>query len=897
MHVRRPFLAVLAGWLFAAGVAAAQVVAPPPPERYDAQVRYRLRSVGEQRITAFDALAKHLASVGFTHADPKAFELELLDPAAETATGSLPSANVPKLFDNPAVITAVLTPAGSKLLDDPKKPVPVRIELVGGLGKTEQRLLHEQAADHLGKLGFVPAVAYDHRGFTRLQGMIPAGAVGSLLKDLRTLPPGWFIGGADRSALPSPLKLTVPVRVVEVLPDRPAAPEPVNPPASGKLSQDVAAVVADAAAADKPLVVEVMIEEIVSELDLRGRLRTALPGAGVEGFAGNTVTLRLPRAALLQKVVEFPNVRHVRLPRVANSTARPAAGAKANDFVAWSGVGRLHALGYTGAGAVVAVVAADFTGAEVVKGTDSPRLTLGGSPLPAGSRLIDLTGEVSPTLEAAPSDPLRQGDGTAVAQAVHAAAPGAALFLVRVDPARYHQLISVARAVSGQPFLTTAMTTRSEEMTVRAAILTSRRKGATAELQLALADLRDDPKVVQRREAAAAAMKQLQADEVEFDRQLNRFLALKAGLEALRGASVVVNTLVWESGYPLDGQSELSREIEAITGVEAGRAAFRAAKKAAVPGWVQAGGEAVGSVWAGPFLDADRNGVMEFAPATTAVPPSRWTRELNFLGYKPAGGQPTLTLPAGTKLRLTAQWREPHIRDLILPAEPTYPIVIRLYRQLDPSGKTTSSDDLVEVTRSVGEIARLMKTPGSGVYEAVLETTIAADGVYAVRLERGPDLSDLPQTARLEAEIRPRLLAEVTDPAQAAKGRVVFDTYSTQNAGVGVPGDSPAALAVGNADVSGGKVTPLSLTGVGPGVALGAKPEVFVPGVVTVSGIAVAGTGVSAGYAAGVAASLWGLGIRTPDLLPAVGLKPGSSLVLPNEWLEYQRPRRVQTSR
>ncbi len=884
MHVRRSLLLVLAGWLCTVGTLVAQVVAPPPPERYDAQVRYRLRSVGEQRITAFDALAKHLAAVGFTHADPKAFELDLLDPAAETATGSVPSANVAKLFDNPAVITAVLTPAGSKLLDDPKKPVPVRIELASGLGTTEQRLLHEQAAEHLGKLGFVQAVAYDHRGFTRLRGLIPAGAVGSLLKDLRTLPAGWFIGGADRAMLPSPLKMTVPIRVVEVLPDLPAAAGPVAPPASGKLAQDVAVIAADMATAEKPLVVEALFEAVGSEVDLRGRLRTALPGVGVEGFAGNTVTLRLPKTALLPKLADFPDVRHIRLPRVASSTVRPTAGAKADDFVKWSGVGRLHALGYTGEGAVVAVVACDFTGVQVAK-------------LPAGSKLIDLTGEVSPTLESAPADPLRQGDGTAVAQAVHAAAPGAALFLVRVDPARYHQILSVARAVSGQSTQSTALTTRAEELTVRGAILTSRRKGATAELQLALSDLRDDKAVTDRRAAAAAAMKQLQADEAEYDRQLTRYLALKAGLDALRGTSVVVNTLVWESGYPLDGQSELSQEIEAISTVVDGRAAMRAAKKAAIPGWVQAGGEAVGAVWAGPFLDADRNGVMEFAPAAAAVPQSRWTRELNFLGYKPVGGQPTLTLPAGTKLRLTAQWREPHVRDVILPAEPTYPIVLRLFRQLDPTGKTTASDDFVEVTRSVGETARLLKTPGSGVYEAVLETTVAADGVYAVRMERGPDLSDLPATARLEAEIRPRLLAEVTDPAQASKGRVVFDTYATLNAGVGVPGDSPAALAVGNADISGGKVTPLSLTGTGPGVALGAKPEVFVPGVVTVGGTTFAGTGVSAGYAAGVAASLSNLGIRTPDLISAVGLKPGSPLVLPNEWLQYQRPRRAQTSR
>jgi len=65
-------------------------------------------------------------------------------------------------------------------------------------------------------------------------------------------------------------------------------------------------------------------------------------------------------------------------------------------------------------------------------------------------------------------------------------------------------------------------------------------------------------------------------------------------------------------------------------------------------------GDTRGQAWAGPFRDADGNGVMEFAPATAPLPPGRWTHELNFLAWQPAEGTRTADLPAGARIRLSA---------------------------------------------------------------------------------------------------------------------------------------------------------------------------------------------------------------------------------------------------
>src|SRR5204863_9450581 len=127
------------------------------------------------------------------------------------------------------------------------------------------------------------------------------------------------------------------------------------------------------------------------------------------------------------------------------------------------------------------------------------------------------------------------------------------------------------------------------------------------------ANLSDDEGPARRREAAQQAAARLQADEQALRAKATRFVALRAALDRLAGTAVVVNTLVWEDGYPHDGLSALSRLIAERFITRPTRTTLTAERFGAPPVWVQAGSDSVGSVWAGPFLDADGNGVMEFA--------------------------------------------------------------------------------------------------------------------------------------------------------------------------------------------------------------------------------------------------------------------------------------------
>jgi len=308
--------------------------------------------------------------------------------------------------------------------------------------------------------------------------------------------------------------------------------------------------------------------------------------------------------------------------------------------------------------------------------------------------------------------------------------------------------------------------------------------------------------------------------------------------------------------------------------------ALRLNKQPAVPLWVQPASIGLGQVWAGPFLDSDNNGIMEFAPESVKIPAKRWTRELNFLGFAPNDGQPTLgVLPAGAKIRITVAWREPHDPDGFLLNEPVFPLNLRLFKQVDPEAKQRSSDDLLEVGFSSGIPARLVKTAGSGAFEQTLEVTIPSEGVYALRLEGGFRVDyDIP-ALKQKVEIYPRVVIEAADNATAAKGRPIFLSYVQNRAGVGMPGDATSVITVGTLENA-------NLTGTGPGIVLRIKPELLVNSVYANGGVTGSGTAISAGYAGGAAASLLSAGVRASDLVRTVGLKPGQALVIPEDLLQ-----------
>lgn len=870
----------------AAAPASAQVIYPKPPDEYAVSLRYRIRAAGDQRVGPFKALDKHLRAVGFKFADEERFKLDMLDPGAELVSGTVSSASAAKLLDDPSVKTVLLWPTGQKPFEDPEKVLQLRLGLAGGLPKAEQQALHTQVVEQLAKLGFAHATGYDHKGYTRVRGSLAAGSVPQLVKDLRSLPGGWFVGGSDRLAQPLPFSVVVPVNVVEVLPDLPAAePAAPAPLADEKLTPELAAIVADAVAAEKPLVVEALLDRDTAgeQASVRRALRAALSGIAVEGLAGPVVTLRLPKASQVKAVTALSEVRHVRLPRVATETVVAVPDAKAGDVLAATRLKQLHALGYDGNGVTVAVIASEFPGAVVKEGKADtvPELTLNGVKLPVGSRLIDLTAELRPTLDPAPVDAARGPGGTAAALAVHTTAPKARVLLVRVDPARFHQVLTVAKAIAGEGTFSPALSTRNDELSIRTSQLESQRRSVTNEVDKAYSDLSDDPRAVKRREEASKALKQLQADTAAYNTLLERYLAVQGALDVVKRATVVVNTLVWETGHPHDGESELSKLIERKFVTTAAVSALRASRQPPAPAWVQAGGVSVGSAWTGVYRDTDRNRLLEFADPKAQLPAGRWTKELAFLGYE-QGGKVQATLPAGSKVRVTMQWREPHRPEVLLPTEPAHDLRIRLFRQLDPKGETVATDELAEVAVSSGKSVRLSKTTGSGVYEETLIVTLPADGVYALRVEGGADNGGLPASATLDAELYPRVVVELTDPAQAGKGKVVFPDVAVQRSGVGIPGDSQGAVVVGVGDAKG--VT--SATGVGPAIPLGTKPDLLAEGKID----GASGTGVAAGYMGGAAACLMQAGVRPSDLVKTVGLKPGDRFVLPEAWLKSLSP-------
>ncbi len=863
--------------------AGAQVVYPPPPEKYDAHFRYRIRADRDERIRQFREMERNLKAAGFVPTPREDADLEIFDPAAEMMSGTIPSSSARKLLDDPRIQTVVLVPAGMSL-DEGKKLVQVRIALPTGLAPREQHDLHEQLSRHLGLLGFREGIAYDHRGYSLLRGAIPAENLLTLLKDVRTQPTGWFVPLVPKDLLPLPLRAVLPIRLVEVLPDLPpAAPEPAPPvgvqPASPKLTADARAVVESPASAGKPLRVDLILNEDPGAgwINLRDRIRTTAEGTAVEGLVGVVATVRAANAADVNKLAGLDEVRSIRLPRAGTETARTVANVtgSAAEVLSASRVADLHRLGFRGEGSRIVILASGFPGLADAQKANA---------LPAGVKFIDLTAELSPDVQPAPTEPNRTEGGTAAAIAAHAAAPAAQLILVRIDPTAFHQLLTVARSAAGDPSYSEALIARSTELKIQSERLVSRRTQVTERYNKAISDLRDDPKVVQERKEAAAEFDKLIAEERALKETVERFTALKASLDELRGSAVVVSTLVWDTGFPQDGMNELSQLLDEKFTPKPVSSSLRAAKRPPIPVWVQPASPSVGQVWAGPFLDADANGVMEFPGTKTA-----WTPELNFLAFAGPDGQTTTALPAGAKLRLTVQWREPHDPEGFLPREPVFPLALRLLRQVDPTGKTAASDEFVEVGRSTNAPVRLMKTPGSGAYEQTLEVTLPADGVYALRVEGRPSFESVLTDQQQRAEIYPRLVVEPADGATAAKGRPTLATFRTNAAGVGQPGDAPGAVTIGIRGPD-GRPTGM-LTGAGPGVQLRTKPDLLASGSIAVSGHGGTGVGVAAGFAAGVAASLRSAGVRATDLVTSIGLEPGAALVLPQTWLGTLLPR------
>ncbi|MCS6866565.1 MAG: hypothetical protein RMJ56_00590 [Gemmataceae bacterium] len=882
--ITRLALAVLGG-LLAGASALAQVKEPPRAEKLDIQIRFRIRADRDERIRQYRALEQHLQSLGFDDArknDPDR-DLDILDPTAERHIGTIPSDKVMDVLKDVRVQNILFAPAGFTT-PEPDQLVAVKLGLRTGLPALYQQQLHRQVVHHLQMLDFHEALGYDTQQHTLIRGYLPAQYLERLLNDLRYEPSGWFLPAIPVEKLPAPLRDRNPIQWAEIVPNL-QRPERYNPPPlvpiQLKYSPDLRAMMLDPNSQNRPLRVEVVWDENITDREaLRGVVLGQYAGASLDGVIGNVASIRVPRLAFVERLAQEPRVLHVRLPRQAAETIHiepDGHGASVAEILKSTGVGELHKLGYKGAGVKVVVLGSDFTGAEKLIGQE----------LPARTKMIDLTFDLTPELTPAPADPLRLGQGTVAARALAALAPECELVLVRIDPGSFFLLQTVVRLARGEMTYTDALQLRLAELTLQAETLERDKTEAILAYRAALADISDTQPAIEQRKKTRAALEAILKKEEEVAALIRRFNAYQREIAtALAGAQVFVNTLVWESGYPLDALHDMANTLDRLAFPQQPRIVKRAGDPAAFPPpplvWIQAASPAADRVWGGPFRDVNQDGLMEFAPPGAQWPEGQWSPQMNFLGVRTPTGQVQTELRKDTKLRFIVQWREAANPNFPESDIPYYPLQLAVWRQIDPRGETRSSDEMAEVARSVGSPNIVYRTARYLVFEQMLEWTVPADGRYAL-VVASPIPAEPPLPAlRRDLEIHPRIVVETLN-TKPQEPRVVFRSFTTPAAGVGLPGDALGATTVGIRDQN-------ALTGGGPGLTLRVKPDILAPARAVIGPDVVHGPGVATAFAGGTAALLVQARFRGPNVFKSAGIGEGQALVIPERWYRPVTP-------
>ncbi len=229
--------------------------APPPPAKYDVQIRYKIDVLGKDRVDQYLDMIDFFKRAGFVRsADPPPEDTEAEDHRNPPIGGTIASDRARLLLSQPRVQVLRLLSEG-KALPAKDQMVRVHLELSAGFDTERQMLLANQVRTVLREIGFQEGAIYNHQGYTRLVGALPAGQIDTILNDLRKTPKG-----ADQ---PAPFRSGPPIRVVEVLPDmpilagRPALP-PV-PPELDKINAELRPFVIDKAKANEPLRFEILL--------------------------------------------------------------------------------------------------------------------------------------------------------------------------------------------------------------------------------------------------------------------------------------------------------------------------------------------------------------------------------------------------------------------------------------------------------------------------------------------------------------------------------------------------------------------------------------------------------------------------------------------------------------
>jgi hypothetical protein len=868
----------------------AAVKAPAAPKEYQVKLRYNIDAARDQHILQYDAMMKHLKSIGFKSEPGPLSDRE--DTSKNYLTGTIEPANASKLLRNDNIMAILLMPPKYVLPVQKTDMVKIQLQLVSNLGRERQRVLSDQVVTGLEDLGFQEAIAYDHRGFTRLVGAIPAKQVELLLKDLRTLPEGWLLPEKkpaalldEKGELLSPLKNVSPIQVIEVTPEpqgvAPIKPLPERQPAEKeleKVSPDLRALIGKDKKARLRVEVILAMTPAASDREWRSALDDAAPSIAIEGRLGPLVTA-LVYAGEIAELAGLPVVSTIRTPLPARPQVIPVKGSAADNGKVLKALG-LHKMKMPHKGVRVAIIDGYFRGyAEFLKNKK----------LPPSTRYADLTVERNRDLQPDPfpGDPKEVGHGTrcALALALALAGSGVDLVLVRIDPGSPYQLQEVARYINGEKYKSENIARRLDELETDENALRKRRAALKEERRLVLDNFGQEEEDIKRRKAYFEKEKAYQRDELALKERRLRYLALHKELAELKGMQIVSCSLVWPAGYPVDGSSALSRYFD-----------DRPFKSTL---WFQSPGNTGGQVWTGLFRDTDNNGVMELAGPKTPVGKERWTRELNFLAWQPFGKPRQFDLPAGARLKIAMQWREAHDPELAgrgedLYREPLARLRLVLLRQRDPEGKQLSADDMEEVAHSMGYAdryglpQRLANSPSAATYEQTLEYTIPKAGRYALRVEghvpkgiRPATVATLPAFQKIW-ELRPRIFIDFADDASRSAGRPVFLDYATDHGTIGMPADARSVITVGAANRA-KKPQPYSATGPVMNLELLAKPNVLVfdKGLLGPEGATAYGTSLAAPYAAGLAARALYTGQPRAEFMKTLRSRPAKVLTLP----------------
>jgi hypothetical protein len=840
-------------------VTLSSAVTAAPPEVYDVQISYRINAFRNERLLQYNEMMRFLKKAGFQRdSEEVVSETEAEDATHTRLRGTIPARRARDLLNERHIRSILLLPHGVKPPEDKSQLVRVEIELFNGLGPEGHRQLSEQTSQVLAGIQFRGAVGYDHRGYTRLVGSMPYNRVETLLTDLRRQPAG--------EKMPGPFKNVWAVRVTEVQPGTPLPVPRPRPPqvpkGQEKLSPDLRDVLNDEAAAAKPARLEVILAGTPAPEDknYRAMLSRAAPGLVVEGRLGPLVSV-LANPNQAPALAALPDVAGVRLPR--RPQARSAGDGTA-DNARWrplldaSGAARLQALGQKGCGTKLAIVDSDFRGWEA----------LAGKGLPPDTRLVDLTRERNADMQPDPFPAGKEpGSGTRHALTIARLAPQVNLTLIRIDPAAPYMLEAAAKAINGDTVRSINLENRLADLEHEQDALDKRRDALAEERRLAFQDFRQEGEAAKRREAYLQKQKTFEEDNARYHATLRRYLQYQRDLASLRGIRVVASAMSWHDGFPVDGTSALSRYFDDRP--------FHAAL------WFQAAGDTRGQSWTGPFRDADGNGVLEFAAPGQRLPAGLWSPELNFLSWQPPKGPAVADIPAGTRVRITLQWREAHDPLYAQTGEDPYRLplarnvrLVLLY-QPDPTGARQPADDLEVVAQSVGLPQRLDVSPSSATYEIALDVQVKKAGRYAVRVEgRAPESIYPPGDPTLpfmrkQSEMRVRLFVFPLDTT----GRAVFHDYVTASGSVGMPADARTAITVGAADDH-NRRQPYSAGGAPFNMELLSKPDVL-------SYDRSEGTAEAAAFAAGLTALAPMAGRSPTACLQALHVPLGGVLRLP----------------